>query len=480
MKVAPIHILAGITLVLAAFGIWYLIQPNPTQNVIKDEQIPQEYCGDGICDQKELKKNECPLDCIPTNNLTNENETITYIYSNGNKIAVKLTFPEEPRYEEGAPVLVYVTTFFTPSNPDFSASIDTVSEYGFVHVAYLWPGISDPAEGVKSEGEYDYGGENSIEALRDVIKFASGEKTNIYGKYISELSPVSIIDGNVGLYAFSHPGIAATNVLAYYPELDVQYFVGRENPTTDVLYPLEPGHWDDNGKADYNPYYVYPDDYNSTDINIDYSSLKYDFELNLPYFDVDNDSIAKDGIDFIIGKQHPSMFGKDFYSRKLTWALWDNGVLNESNWPEDLATPQETDEYWPYRTTVDNYDKISNDVKVMLVFSVNDHVQTALDKPHIHQAYDGFMANGNWIRLNADSAYVSTIGQTTNAPDNDANTEPEDWMNVGEWAEPNSRVTTGMLIPTAAICEMADRSYTGNWSDNLDEVLVNEWVGIDT
>ena len=30
------------------------------------------------------------------------------------------------------------------------------------------------------------------------------------------------------------------------------------------------------------------------------------------------------------------------------------------------------------------------DIKVMLVFAQVDHAQAALDKPHIHQAYQGF------------------------------------------------------------------------------------------
>jgi hypothetical protein len=58
-------------------------------------------------------------------------------------------------------------------------------------------------------------------------------------------------------------------------------------------------------------------------------------------------------------------------------------------------------------------------------------------------------------------------------PENEANTEPEDWMAADDWGYPGSYgshlyVYTGSL---AAIAEMADRVRADIWSKDLDHVL---------
>ena len=50
------------------------------------------------------------------------------------------------------------------------------------------------------------------------------------------------------------------------------------------------------------------------------------------------------------------------------------------------------------------------DLKVMLVFAQEDHAQAAQDKPHIHQAFQGFRFEARlWVRLNPDRAYVQSL-----------------------------------------------------------------------
>ncbi len=49
-----------------------------------------------------------------------------------------------------------------------------LTSLGLIQVSYLWPGQTDAITGVKSSGNFDYGGEQSIQVLRDVIRFASG------------------------------------------------------------------------------------------------------------------------------------------------------------------------------------------------------------------------------------------------------------------------------------------------------------------
>ena len=396
----------------------------------------------------------------------------TYIPSEGiGDIAVRVTLPDEPRYKEGAPVVVYTPTFFTPENKFGKA--DWVNEQGFILVEFIWPGIQDPQVGVKSDGTFDYGGEDSMQAFRDVILFALNEKKNTNDEFLSDISYVEPLSDNVGLYAFSHPGIAATNVLAFYSEEleNVKYFVGRENPTIDKLSSVEVGQFEGDKKI-LNPYYHYSEDYSSSDLSINYSTVHYDFSSDTIYFDA-NGNGKLDSLEYVLGERVPQMFGKRFYSTDLTQALLDNDALNSSTWPEDLATVDDTKEVWPLRETPESYPALAgSDIHVMLVFAETDHVQPARDKPHIHQAYDGFTDAGLWVRLNPDSVYVAAVSQKFSdvVPDNVANTEPSEWNTIEDWAYPN--VLPLNLVPQAAIDEMADRVYTNTWDDDLTSVLV--------
>ncbi len=124
---------------------------------------------------------------------------ITYIESNGiGKLAVQVSLPDSGRYSDGAGIVVEVNTFFTPK-VDFYQSVDA-NEIGLIHISYLWPGIS--IAGAASEGSYDYGGEESIQGLHDVILFALGELPNAEGFFLNELSAITPLFDNVGLYSY--------------------------------------------------------------------------------------------------------------------------------------------------------------------------------------------------------------------------------------------------------------------------------------
>jgi len=126
----------------------------------------------------------------------------------------------------------------------------------------------------------------------------------------------------------------------------------------------------------------------------------------------------------------------------------------------------------------------------MLVFAQKDHLQEAVDKPHIHQAFQGFRFQaGLWVRLNPDRVYVQDMLQKTayvglpvtpaatatqepalEFPDNPANTQPADWMNIRAYAYPDQGIAEN-LVPLAAVEEMADRSYDGRWDENFGQTL---------
>ena len=413
-----------------------------------------------------------------TNKVPAGNHLITYVPSSETgDIAVLLYVPETARYTNGAGVVIMINTFFTDAKnfqdePDFS-------KLGLIQLSYLWPGKNDVSTAA-SDGTYDYGGSNCISALRDVINFALGEIPNSGGRFLHELIEINPLYDNVGLYAFSHPGIAAVNVLDIYADelSNVSYLVGRENPTLDKLSCVELGWYDDddNGNPVFNPLYSYPACYSPTNIFIDYSTVKWEWQEEIPYFDLNSNGVADAG-DHKLGTRIPTMFNKNFYSCDLLTALADNGALTNSDWPVILAKPQMADDIWPFRESVFRYPAFSaltNKLRVLLLFAQEDHVQPAIDKPHIHQAYDGFrFAAKLWTRLNPDKEYMNWASHQLGnvSADNPANTQPADWSAISNWAYGDvSRAS--YFAASAAVAEMSDRAFFNNWTENLTNVLV--------
>jgi hypothetical protein len=55
-------------------------------------------------------------------------------------------------------------------------------------------------------------------------------------------------------------------------------------------------------------------------------------------------------------------------------------------------------------------------------------------------------------------------------PDNPANTQPDNWMQIRSYAYPGQG-SAEHLVPLAAAAEMADRAHFGRWDENLGQVL---------
>ena len=414
---------------------------------------------------------------------TNDGRIYTAIPSEeSGPVAVQVTIPAQYRYPDGAGVLVEVPPFFTPGG-GYQQSLEVFS-IGLIHVTFLWPGCVDSKTGHSSGGSRDFGGPGSIAALRDVIRFASGEIGDTNGKMLSEIAGIPVMEGNVGLYAFSHPGLAAVSVMAAYggqmPSL--RYFVGRENPTVDVISAMEVGHYDDDRKPVLNPLYRYPGSFRDDDVLLDYSTLRWDAELpgcgggsmGAPYFDIDGNG-QRDSSDHALGTQCPTMFGKRVYSAALSAALESNHVFAAGEWPEDLATPEEAANWWSIRESPVAYPALRNQIpglKVMLVFGEKDHVQVLRDKPHIHQAWLGFAEKaGLWVRLNPDSAYVTCLGSGLGDwKDHPAGLAPGNWFAAYLWGHPDTQDAVS-VFPLAGVAEMSDRVYYENWAPDFDEIL---------
>lgn len=442
----------------------------------------QTLCGDGICDDVERVTGLCPEDCETSFITTHIRCEETGL------VAVRVDVPDTPRYHTSAPIVVVASTWFVekynePTTP-FHLVYNPV-DVGAIAISHLWPGKRDPQTGLASDGRYDFGGPDSLAALRDTIRFALGLIPDVRGVFLHELVDVTPLYENVGLFASSHAGVVATNVMAYYGESfpGLKYFVGRENPTMAEMYPLEIGHYAETRTPVFNPFYDAAG-YSPTSIAVDYSTLSWiqteQYPEGRPVFH------TIDGTDYVLDDKGPNINGKRWFSHALTQALMDNGVFSPTTWPADIATPEQTADFWPYRITVNNYAAIGEKLPhlhVLLPFASLDHVQAAPDKPHIRQAYDGFRKEaGLWTRLNCDLVYVQSeihpsASLSLGFPDCDANTEPEDWLADAEswgFASRLAEEQTARTVPLAGIAEMADRVQADCWDSNLNQVLFPE------
>jgi hypothetical protein len=438
-------------------------------------------CGDGLCDSTENAQ-DCPEDCSQP--FPAGSTLLTQITSEGiGEIAVLIAYPDTTRFPEGAGVVVVVPSFL--SGQDAFTLTPDLTSIGLIQVTYLPPGGSDERFEAQSDGENDFGGEDSLQVLRDVLRFAAGRYANIEGRSMTTLLPVKPLVDETGIYAFSDAGVVVLNVLARYgTELDgVEYFVSDENPTVDTLLCREAGHVDPEGSIKQNPFYLFPASYSPDATSLNYGTLRWDPACTdaitslpgCPYLDLDGDEQLS-AADHVF-PAFVQMFGKRYYSRALTQALLENNVLSNVNWSPTLATVEETAEAWNTRLPESRFHDLvlqMPDLKVMLLFSRLDHAQAAADKPHIHQAFQGFRFESllRWVRLNPDRAYLQQVTglDSLSFPDNPANTQPEDWLEISSW----SYASLGLPQdsgPLAALAEMSDRAHTGRWDENLGDSL---------
>jgi hypothetical protein len=407
----------------------------------------------------------------------------TYIPSTQGNVAVRVRVPSKPRYIEHTQVVVNVATFFTKTAPFYSDI--NAQDAGLIHISYIWPGAEEPSSGACSDGVFDHGGPTSIEVLRDVIRYALGDLADIESKTLSE-RVLGVTPGAVGIWAFSHPGIAAMNVLGRHQDTlgDVAWFVGRENPTQGQHCAVEFGHFGENGTRVLNPLYDYSKHYASGIISFDHASAKWnpdhvetghEDEPGRAYFDLDGDGFDTTE-DHVLSFRVPTMWGKRYLSRSLTQALRDNGLTAEE-WPDDLATPEEADAAWAERISINQYPALKGSgLRVMLMFATRQHVQPLHDALSIHSAYDGFKEADLWVRINPDRAYSewATGRILENFVDHDANDAPTDWSDAGAmlgYPDING-LKEAPLLGLACLAEMADRHEFNRWEENLDETLV--------
>jgi len=383
----------------------------------------------------------------------------------------EIYLPPTPRYAEGAPVVVRVPGGWEAKG--ITAPERHLISAGFIQILFNFPGGGAGTK--KSGGDYDERGENCIRALRDIVLFAMGQKTDKDGKYLGGLTGgITPLYSNVGLCGWSNGGNAAiTTAGAFAHDLvGLAWIANWESPVGDGMPNVEAGE-----KGQVNPAY----DPNTG--TWDYSRLAFSDTLTVSnqtplvkggfYFDLNSNSIF-DTSDF---KPNAYVFTtgmtKAYYSLRLRTEAENRGLIPVSA-PTTLATVEETRAFWLFRNG-ENWIEAAITGNANLLFMVTaseeDHVQGAPDHPHILIQYEAFRnAGARFVRLNPDRAYVEAIGEFScpQAVDNPAFIS-YDHLSIRTAVEPEELDYN--LIVNAGVIELADRTQISEISAQLDSVL---------
>ena len=431
-------------------------------------------------------------------------------------IVVRLVYPKEPRYPEGAPVVVYVCGGIKPG---FLGFYDPKWDpHGVIWINFIFPGgvgtirlPTGETRHVKSGGTYDFRGFACLEALYSVLQFAQGKLANGVGKRITDYVSYKVLTDNVGMYGSSYGGVTAALVFARYSSglEGVKYIVFYESPATNFLATTDLGRVGDDPKPnvdsdgdglpwnDYkNPNYVFGSTSEGS-CEINFSRLSFDREVGF-YLDNDGDGkptyLAKgpkkitdvDGSgaiepdeDFIFVPWLVVLNGtkRSVYSYLVIKAAHEKGLLKDI--PSHIMNLEETYNFWYWRDMSFHYDEIVKNapwLKVMQLGLLKEHMCPAPDYPNVVVNYNAFRKRGIWVRLNPDKCYLEYVTKRrVEWEDNNANMELDfasarKYM-ISDW---KLNFKERKLIELASVLEMADRVHYNNWDSNLEKVLTEE------
>jgi len=450
-------------------------------------------------------------------------------------IAVKISYLMDeggslcPRHPVGAPVVVVVPGGTSPGGHDLQCTgrPNVLAERGVVVVELVLPGGTSASCGVSSDGTFDYRGQRSREALRDVLRFAAGDLDDIDGTPLKDHVNKDHVNGvlnphNLGIYAISNGGTLSTITLGD-PDLDVPdvaFWAGFENPSQHVFPVGEIGNRGGvNSWAD-NPYYT-PRSCTPSDCEVDRTSLALDpdlanattvaddaapqdtaLEVDFPtvFFDGNGDGVVRGpewklspagvrspldselravlsvGAADVIGDAELVAWG--FFNVAETAAYWDEHDASRSMFGSTTG----------YEAALDK--KRQPHLAVAVAANVMDHGYEGTDHAKIRAQIEGWLdAGASFVRLNPDRCYYRQLiegeaagqdcgDETTGIPDNLANTLTE-WDALDEavgCATPEGCALAPLpksdhKAAEALVLELVDRVAFDQWRPDLDQTL---------
>jgi hypothetical protein len=406
-------------------------------------------------------------------------------------IFIRITAPATPRYPTGAPAVIHVAGGFGSGGLGINSG--NLVSLGFVEILFNFPGGGTGA--TQSGGIYDNRGRNCLRALADVARFAIGAIRDRNGLTLSQIvAPLVPRYDNVGLTGWSNGGngtICVAGVHGHeFPSL--AWIVNWESPVGDGMPTGEAGAVFQGQGSHTNPP-VNPV-YNDTIGVFDTTTIAFSDTLIITrppnpivrggfYFDVNRNGRVDSNIDFVpypIANLTPQGT-KYYYSERVMREAVRRGIMPVPQ-PVHLPTLLQTEEFWRWRNGeywIDSAKAKIPGLMFLVVAADSDHVQTAPDHPHVLIQYERFLSAGTRLtRLNPDRSYVEyVLGASAPAARDNPAFFPYDHLSIRNACEPsgNPNGIPTTVTAVAAMCELADRTFTNNVSPQLNNVLTPVW-----
>ncbi|MCC7159653.1 MAG: T9SS type A sorting domain-containing protein [Ignavibacteria bacterium] len=395
-------------------------------------------------------------------------------------LMTRIFIPDTTRFTSGAPVVIYLQGGNVIDNVDTSSRF---TRFGFIVITFNYPG------GTGSGGTYDNRGINCLTALKDIIKFAAGQIQDNSGRYLNQITyPKISLYTNVGILGSSNGGNITIAAAGYFgQELNLSWIANWESPVGEEMPGAELGRrGNSNGNPFTNPAY------NDTTGVIDYTKLKFSdtvtvYNQSTPfhggfYYDMNNNNVPNRGTDYIVNGYWVVNYGvlRGIVSARLIREAINRGVYPSSP-PSHIPQLTEADDFWQLRTGdrwIDSVKAKLPNIMFMVTASDSDHVQSAKDHPHVFNQYEKFRAAApRFVRLNPDRAYIEYItGQSQGTcPDNNAF---EQFTHISIRSKLMPETVSDINYQAAGICELADRTCSGNTNPNLPYVIYCNTLGV--
>jgi hypothetical protein len=330
-----------------------------------------------------------------------------------------------------------------------------------------------------------------MEAVADVVAFASGRVHSIEDKSINEYTAgIRPLIDNVGVVGWSAGGLLAILTMAQHGDRfpGLKWYASWESP---VLSPVDGG-W--GSIFQLNPFY----DPATGKVNFD--GLRYSTDMplwvwpaqglprepNWPrgglYLDGDRNGRFNKDADYAFWALYlPLHVGeprKLIYTPTVTREARDRSIFGD-HWPAYIASVEEVEERASRDDALRHIPQVVRRfprLAVLVFESSVGHLTAAPDHPHaIAQVNAWLDAGARWVRFNPDVHYVEwAMGKKTSRGVQYPAGRHLDRKHVSDFLEPegNQGGPSDAQGMSAAVCELADRTYRNNWRPTLTRVLV--------
>lgn len=402
-------------------------------------------------------------------------------------LAVNVIYPKTPRHKDGAPIAIVVPDGHGPSGLRFTMH---AAQSGFAEVRFAFPG-----GGLKqfhSGGSWDERGPNSQTALKDIMLFAHGEKTDSKGKKITEIIPTPLDLNNVGAVGWGNGGnILLVTMSKFALDLGFLKWVAfYESPIGPLMSPSVLG---TTNELVLNKYYRQGSAATGTPL-VNWKKLTWQSDIfrnrtehlglgrepsrGVLFFDENGNKIWEESQEFPIAHYTAPGGDKKYYAPEVVNAMLKQKLFPHGRWPKRIALLSESEQFYQERDGSQFIKQIPlqyPDLLVTIFGSRLDHEQRQPDHPHIALSYNLWLASKpKWLRLNPDPKYVGFIADMNamnfieNKPD-----ESIDASAMEAHLEPEGFVPDFVYMQ-ATIAELADRAK----KDNLKplDVVINPYM----